>query len=81
MLNLALYDGLNMVKSGGKMFYDYGPGHTSPGYTASGTAAAAATLVKKLGADIREIVFLIELSFLKGREKLPGHPIRALVTY
>ncbi|MCU0786750.1 MAG: adenine phosphoribosyltransferase [Verrucomicrobia bacterium] len=46
-----------------------------------GTAAAAATLVQKLGAHIREIVFLIELSFLKGREKLPGHPIRSLVTY
>jgi hypothetical protein len=41
MLNLALYDGLAMVKSGGKLFYDYGTGHTSTGYTASGTAAAA----------------------------------------
>jgi adenine phosphoribosyltransferase len=46
-----------------------------------GTAAAAATLVKKLGADIREIVFLIELSFLKGRENLHDHPIRSLVIY
>jgi hypothetical protein len=41
MLNLALYDGLAMVRSGGNLFYDYGTGHTSPGYTASGTAAAA----------------------------------------
>jgi adenine phosphoribosyltransferase len=46
-----------------------------------GTAAAAATLVTKLGADIREIAFLIELSFLKGREKLEGHPIRSVVIY
>jgi len=46
-----------------------------------GTAAAAATLVRKLGAEIQEIVFLIELSFLNGREKLNGHPIRSLVTY
>lgn len=41
MLNLALYDGLAMVKSGGSLFYDYGTGHTSTGYSASGTAAAA----------------------------------------
>jgi adenine phosphoribosyltransferase len=46
-----------------------------------GTAAAAAALVTKLGAEIREIAFLIELSFLKGREKLGGHPIRSIVTY
>jgi adenine phosphoribosyltransferase len=46
-----------------------------------GTAAAAAELVKKLGAQILEIGFLIELSFLHGREKLNGYPIRSLVVY
>ena len=46
-----------------------------------GTAAAAAELVKKLGAQILEISFLIELSFLHGREKLKGYPVRSLVTY
>lgn len=46
-----------------------------------GTAAAAASLVKRLGADIREIAFLIELSFLKGREKLAGYPLRSVVVY
>jgi len=46
-----------------------------------GTAAAAAELVKKLGAQILEISFLIELSFLHGREKLKGYPIRSLVVY
>ena len=46
-----------------------------------GTAAAAAQLVSKLGANILEIGFLIELSFLNGRDKLRGHPIRSLVTY
>ena len=46
-----------------------------------GTAAAAATLVTKLGAQIQEIAFLIELGFLKGREKLEGCPIRSIVTY
>lgn len=46
-----------------------------------GTAAAAAQLVKRLGAEILEIGFLIELSFLHGREKLRGYPIRSLVVY
>lgn len=46
-----------------------------------GTAAAAAELVKKVGGEILEISFLIELSFLKGREKLKGYPVRSLVVY
>ena len=46
-----------------------------------GTAAAAAALVKKLGAHILEAGFLIELKFLNGREKLAGLPIRSLVVY
>lgn len=46
-----------------------------------GTAAAAAALVQKLGAQILEIAFLIELSALNGRQKLKQFPIRSLVTY
>jgi len=46
-----------------------------------GTAAAASALVKKLGAQIVEIVFLIELKFLNGREKLKGYPVRSIVAY
>lgn len=46
-----------------------------------GTAAAAAALVKKLGAEILEFSFLIELGFLNGREKLQGVPIRSVVVY
>jgi len=46
-----------------------------------GTAQAAAALVTKLGAQILEFSFLIELSFLNGREKLKGVPIRSVVTY
>src|SRR6266704_4016327 len=44
-----------------------------------GTAAAAAALVQRLGAHILQISFLIELSFLHGREKLHGFPVRSLV--
>lgn len=46
-----------------------------------GTAEAAAELLKKIGANILEINFLIELSFLNGREKLKGFPLRSLITY
>ena len=46
-----------------------------------GTAAAAAALVKKLGAQILEVTFLIELKFLNGREKLKGYPVRSIVIY
>ena len=46
-----------------------------------GTAAAAAALVQKLGAEILEISFLIELSFLNGRQKLKQYPVRSLVVY
>lgn len=46
-----------------------------------GTAAAAAELLNKVGANILEITFFIELSFLNGRDKLKNFPVRSLVTY
>jgi adenine phosphoribosyltransferase len=46
-----------------------------------GTAAAAAALVRKLGAQILEISFLIELSFLGGRKQLQNYSVRSLVVF
>jgi adenine phosphoribosyltransferase len=46
-----------------------------------GTALAAANLLQRLGVEILEISFLLELSFLKGREKLKGFPVRSLIVY
>ena len=46
-----------------------------------GTSAAAVSLVQKLGGNILEAVFLIELKFLNGREKLAGIPVRSIITY
>jgi adenine phosphoribosyltransferase len=46
-----------------------------------GTAGAAAKLLQRLGAKILEITFLIELSFLKGRSKLEGFPVRSLIVF
>ena len=46
-----------------------------------GTAGAAVQLIQKIGAQIVELAFLIELKFLNGRDKLKGLPIRSLVVY
>ncbi|HVA67530.1 MAG TPA: adenine phosphoribosyltransferase [Elusimicrobiota bacterium] len=46
-----------------------------------GTAAAACQLVEKLGGRVEGLSFLMELGFLRGREKLSGRVIRALLTY
>lgn len=46
-----------------------------------GTAGAAAALLRKVGAQILEVSFLIELGFLKGREKLKDYPVRSLVVF
>jgi len=46
-----------------------------------GTAAAAAALVQKLGANILEIGFLIELKFLNGRDKLKAWPVRSVIIF
>ena len=46
-----------------------------------GTAAAAARLVRTLGATVVGVCFLIELAFLRGRENLSGYDLQALITY
>lgn len=46
-----------------------------------GTMAAACRMVEKMGGRIVGIGFLIELSFLKGREKLKRYPIHSLIQY
>lgn len=46
-----------------------------------GTAKAAINLIEKLGGEVVQVLFLVELSFLKGREKLQGHNVKSLVDY
>jgi adenine phosphoribosyltransferase len=46
-----------------------------------GTARALVDLVEQLGADVVGCAFLIELTFLHGRERLAGHHVHALVSY
>jgi len=46
-----------------------------------GTAAASCELVEKLGAAVVACAFVIELDFLKGREKLSKYQTHSLIHY
>jgi len=46
-----------------------------------GTAAATARLVRRSGARVLEVAFVVELAFLHGRRKLRGLPVSSLVAY
>ncbi|GAB3149070.1 adenine phosphoribosyltransferase [Microbispora hainanensis] len=45
-----------------------------------GTAGAAVELVRRTGAEVVAASFLMELSFLSGRDRLPGLDVRTLLT-
>lgn len=46
-----------------------------------GTTAATVQLVEKLGAVVIGVAFVIELTFLNGRERLGNHDVFALIQY
>lgn len=46
-----------------------------------GTATAAIELVERLNGEIVECAFIIELAFLKGRERLAPRPVHSLVQF
>jgi adenine phosphoribosyltransferase len=46
-----------------------------------GTAKAAAKLVESAGGVVAGFGFIIELTFLPGREKLQGYEVEALIQY
>lgn len=46
-----------------------------------GTLEAAASLVEQLGGEVVGIVCLIELTDLKGRDKLQKYDVRSVITY
>ncbi len=46
-----------------------------------GSAAATARLVEALGGEVVGIAFLIELTFLKGVEKLKGYDVYTVIQY
>ncbi len=46
-----------------------------------GTVAAACQMVEMAGAVVEEVAFLIELTFLKGRERLAKYPVFSMIQY
>ena len=46
-----------------------------------GTAAATAELVTRLGGTVVECAFVIELAFLKGRDRVKPHRVFSLLQY
>ena len=46
-----------------------------------GTAKATAALVRRLGGNVHALAFLIELEFLKGRDKLQGENVYSVLQY
>lgn len=46
-----------------------------------GTMEAACKLVERLGASVEQISFLIELTFLNGKDKLKNYEVHSLIKY
>ena len=46
-----------------------------------GTMGATLRLVEQLGGRVVGVAFMIELSFLKGRDKLKSYPLHSLIAY
>ena len=46
-----------------------------------GTMNAVCRLIEKLGGEIVQVSFIVELSFLNGREKLNSYDVRSIVNY
>jgi adenine phosphoribosyltransferase len=46
-----------------------------------GTGKAKIELVERLGGTVAGLAFIVELDFLKGRERLEGYDIKSLVHY
>lgn len=46
-----------------------------------GTAKASAKLVERLGGEVVSLLFLVELTDLKGRDKLKDYPVDSILKY
>ena len=46
-----------------------------------GTARAKVELVEEMGGVVAGVLFVIELTFLHGRERLEGHDVHSLIQY
>ena len=75
--NSRIKNGLKVLRTNGQ-WSSYA---TSSVLATGGTAKAVCELVEQLGGEIVQMNFLMELSFLNGREKLGNKEIFAALTY
>ena len=78
--NMEFFEGVHMTDC----WLVHGTGaYGRPGLkiTTGGTVGAVTEMVKKLGGEITEAAFLIELEFLGGRKKLEPLPVYSVIKY
>jgi adenine phosphoribosyltransferase len=46
-----------------------------------GTVSGTIDLVRRLGGEVAGLAFLVELTFLKGRDRLRGYDVHAVIAY
>lgn len=46
-----------------------------------GTMAASCSLIERIGGTVAGVAFLVELTFLKGRDRLAGREVHAVIRY
>lgn len=46
-----------------------------------GTSRAIVDLVEEMGGEVASLVYLIELDFLKGKDKLEGYKVESVINY
>jgi adenine phosphoribosyltransferase len=46
-----------------------------------GTVSATIELVERLGGEVAAVAFLVELTFLKGRERLDGYNVESVIQF
>ncbi|WP_337865967.1 adenine phosphoribosyltransferase [Ignavibacterium sp.] len=46
-----------------------------------GTMEAVCKMIEKLGGNVVQLSFIVELTFLKGREKLKNYDVKSIVQY
>jgi len=46
-----------------------------------GTSEAVVKLIEKLGGEVVQLSFIIELTFLNGRDKFKGYNVKSLILY
>ncbi len=73
--------GFSVVRKPGKLPYETHSASYELEYGTDKLEIHIDAIERKLGGVVVECVFVIELSFLRGREKLQPHPVYSIIQY